>query len=50
MATELLMMSCVIDDLENRKVSILDIPGVFLQADMDDIVHIKIEGIMQTYS
>ena len=44
MAIESVMISSVIDALEKRDVSILDISGAFMQADMDEIVHIKFEG------
>ena len=43
-AIESVMISSVIDALERRDVSILDIPGAFMQADMDEIVHVKFEG------
>eukprot|EP00957_Ditylum_brightwellii_P183358 13966408-Ditylum_brightwellii.AAC.1 len=32
--------------MEGRDVATVDIPGAFMQADMDDIVHMKIEGTM----
>ena len=38
------MISSVINALEKRDISILDIPGAFMQADMDEIVHVKFEG------
>jgi hypothetical protein len=43
-AIEAVMLSCVIDALECRHVATVDIPGAFMQADMDDIVHMKLEG------
>ena len=45
-AIESLMLSCVIDAKENRDVGIVDIPGAFMQADMDDLVHMRLEGKM----
>ena len=45
-ATKSLMISCVIDAVEQRAVSNVDIPGAFLQADMDKLVCIKFEGLM----
>jgi hypothetical protein len=33
------MISCIIDAKENRDVATLDIPGAFMQVDMDEIVH-----------
>lgn len=43
-AIESLMLSCSIDALERRSVTTADIPGAFMQADMDETVHMKIEG------
>eukprot|EP00957_Ditylum_brightwellii_P084697 6439847-Ditylum_brightwellii.AAC.1 len=45
-ATEALMLSCIIDVMEGRDVATVDIPGAFMQAEMDDAVHMKIEGTM----
>jgi hypothetical protein len=45
-AIELLMLSCTIDTLEGRDVATVDIPGAFMQADMDETVHVKLEGTM----
>eukprot|EP00957_Ditylum_brightwellii_P184341 14041164-Ditylum_brightwellii.AAC.1 len=35
-ATEALMLSCLIDAMEGRDVATVDIPGAFMQADMDE--------------
>ena len=43
-ATESLFISCIIDAMEHRDVATVDIPGAFMQADMDELVHLKIEG------
>lgn len=43
---EALLLSCVIDALEERDVATCDISGAFLQADIDDVVHVKFEGPM----
>jgi len=40
---EALMLSCVIDAMEKRDVEIVDIPGAFMQANMNDVVQ-KMEG------
>ena len=40
------MLSCTIDAKENRDVGIIDIPNAFMQVDMDDTVHMKLEGNM----
>jgi len=45
-AIEAVMLSCVIDAMEKRDVATVDIPGAFMQADMDDTVHMKLEGKM----
>jgi hypothetical protein len=45
-AIESVMLSCVIDAAEHRDVATVDIPGAFMQADMDDTVHVKLEGKM----
>ena len=46
-ATEALMLTCVIDAMERRDVATVDIPGAFLQADMKgDDVYMKMEGKM----
>ena len=39
-------MTAVIDAMENRTVAVVDIPGAFLQADMDPGVYMRIEGAM----
>ena len=41
---EALFLTCLIDAKEGRKVVTLDIPGAFMQADMDEKIHIKLEG------
>jgi len=38
------MMSCTIDTKENRYVTVADIPGAFLHTDMDEEVHMLLEG------
>jgi len=49
-AIEALMLSCIIDGMENREVATADIPGEFMQADMDEeIVHLKLHGRWQNY-
>ena len=41
---ESLFLTCVIDAMENRCVATCDIPGAFMHADMDEVVHVKLEG------
>ncbi|KAI2491389.1 Reverse transcriptase (RNA-dependent DNA polymerase) [Fragilaria crotonensis] len=43
---ESVMLSCVIDAKERRDVATVDLPGAFMQADMEDTVHMKLEGKM----
>jgi hypothetical protein len=45
-AIESLFLTAVIDAKEGRYVATCDIPGAFMHADMDEIVHMKIEGPM----
>jgi len=40
------LLSCVIDAMEGRDVATIDMPGAFMQADMEDVVHMKLEGKM----
>ena len=41
---EALFLTCIIDALEKRDVATTEIPSAFMQADMDEIVNMKIEG------
>jgi hypothetical protein len=43
---ESVMLSCVIDAMERRDIATVDILGAFMQADMDETVHVKLEGKM----
>jgi len=36
----------VIDALEEREVAVFNIPGAFMQADMDELVHVRFTGKM----
>ena len=42
--TESLFLSSVIDAKEGRQVVTCDIPGAFMHADMDELLHLKLEG------
>ena len=42
--TKSLLLSCVIDAMEHRKVLTCDVPGAFMQVDVDEVVHIRLEG------
>jgi Reverse transcriptase (RNA-dependent DNA polymerase)/Zinc knuckle len=43
-SVESLFLSCVIDAKEGRKVVTCDIPGAFMQADIDEVIHVRLEG------
>ena len=43
-STESLFLSCVIDALERRDVATIDIPGAFMQTDIDELTHVKLTG------
>ena len=45
-STEALFLTFIIDALEKRDVATTDIPGAFMQADMDEIFNMKVEGKM----
>ena len=36
----------MIEALENRDVAVLDVPGAFMQADIDELVHERFTGEM----
>ena len=44
MNVEALFITCIIDAMEGREVMTCDIPGAFMQSDMDEVVHMKLEG------
>jgi hypothetical protein len=41
---ESLMLSCMIDAMEARDIATCDIPGAFMQADIDEEIHVKFDG------
>ena len=44
-STEALLLTCVIDAMEERDVATVDIPGAFMQSDMEgETTHMKLEG------
>ena len=45
-AIESVYLSCVIDADEERDVAIVDVPGAFLHADMNEIVYMRIDADM----
>ena len=45
-STEAMFLTAVVDAWESRKVAVLDVPGAFMQVDMDELVHVQFEGEM----
>ena len=43
-STEALFITCLIDVMEGRCVVTCDVPGAFMQTDIDELVHLKLEG------
>ena len=43
-STEALFLTCLIDTMEGRCVVTCDMPGAFMQMDIDELVHLKLEG------
>jgi hypothetical protein len=43
-SVESLFLSCVIDAKEQRKVVTCDIPGAFMQADINEVLHVRLKG------
>ncbi len=46
MATESVFLTVVVDVMQGRDVAIIDVPGAFMQADIDDSVHVRVTGKM----
>ena len=46
MTTELIFLIAIIDAMEGRDVAVVDIPGAFMQANMDELVHVQFTGKM----
>ena len=40
------MITAAIDALKGRYVAVVDIPGAYLSADMDDKVHVVLQGTL----
>ena len=45
-STEAVFLTAVIDALEGREVAVLDVPGAFMEADIDELVHVRFSGEM----
>eukprot|EP00957_Ditylum_brightwellii_P013871 1045515-Ditylum_brightwellii.AAC.1 len=39
-----MFLTAIIDDMEGRDVAIVDIPGAFMQAKIDELVHVKLDS------
>ena len=46
MANEAVFLTAVIDALEGREVAVFNVPGAFMQANMDELVHVRFTGKM----
>ena len=47
-STEGVFLTAVIDAMEGRNVVVLDVPGAFMQAEIDELVHVRFTGAMVT--
>ena len=47
-STEAVFLTAVIDAMEGRNVVVLDVPGAFMQAKIDELVHVRFTGAMVT--
>ena len=45
-STEAVFLTAVIDALENWAIAVLDVPGAFMQANIDELVHARFTGEM----
>ena len=45
-STEAVFLTAVINALESWEVAVLDVPGTFMQADIDELVHVRFTGEM----
>lgn len=45
-ATEAVFLTSMIDAMENQEVAVFHVPGAFMQADMDELVHVRFTGKM----
>jgi hypothetical protein len=47
-AIESMFLTCTIDAKERRTVVTADIPGAFMQTDVDELIHVRLEGPLAT--
>ena len=45
-STEAMFLTALINAWENHKVAVLDVPGAFMQVNMDELVHVRFQGEM----
>jgi hypothetical protein len=45
-STEVVFLTSVIEAQERRKVMTIDIPGAFMQVNIDELVHVRLKGPM----
>ena len=43
---EAILLTLVINARERRQVMTIDIPGAFMQVDIDELIHVRLEGPM----
>ena len=47
-STEAMFLTAVIDAMEGRNIVVLDVPGAFMHAEIDELVHVRFTGAMVT--
>ena len=45
-STKALLLSCIIDAQEGCQVATVDIPGAFMHSEMDEVLHLRLDGPM----
>eukprot|EP00957_Ditylum_brightwellii_P028037 2117083-Ditylum_brightwellii.AAC.1 len=43
-STEAIFITAIFDAMEGRDVAVIDIPGAFMQANINELIHVKLEG------
>ena len=41
---EALFLTCLIDAMEGQSVATCDVPGAFMQVDIDEQIHVRLDG------
>ena len=47
-SVEALFLTCVIDAIENQDVAICDVASVFMQVDINELIHVKLDSDLAT--